>query len=230
MQHSLFPDLELKNIGDIETWCVDNDYSFVIGVDEAGRGPLAGPVHASAVALFLDKLDEDWVLELNDSKKLNEKKRINAAKNIREFAMAYSVRFEDEKKIDEINILQATLLAMKKAVEDVVKQVGREPDCVFIDGNKTIDIPYTQEALVKGDGRSRAIAAASILAKTDRDALMYALDKEWPEYGFARHKGYPTKKHREAVAEHGPCIHHRQSFAGVREHIARLRKAPHNLT
>ncbi len=225
-QISLLPDKNLSELGDIESWCIEQEYTFVIGVDEAGRGPLAGPVYAGAVALFLDKLDQPWVGKLNDSKKLKEEARHESYTQIKENALAFAVASSDEKEIDEINILQASLLAMKRAVEDVVQQVGREPDCVFVDGNKEIDVTYNQETLIKGDSRSRSIAAGSILAKTDRDLLLQEMDKTWPEYGFASHKGYGTKKHREAIKEHGPCLHHRLSFAGVREHLDRLRETP----
>lgn len=225
-QQELFPDNDLSDLGDIEAWCVEQGYTFVIGVDEAGRGPLAGPVYAGAVALFLDELDEEWVIKLNDSKKLSEKARNESYSKIKEKALAFAVASADEKEITEINILQASLLAMKRAVEDIVKQIGRDPDCVFVDGNKEIDVTYLQRTLVKGDSRSRSIAAGSILAKTDRDSLLHVMDATWPEYGFASHKGYGTKKHRDAINEHGPCPHHRSTFAGVREHMDRLRKTP----
>ncbi len=223
-QEELFPDEELLELGEIEAWCIEQGYTFVIGVDEAGRGPLAGPVYAAAVALFLDKMDEPWVGKLNDSKKLKEKVRLESYEDIKSKAMGFAVAVSDEDEIDDINILQASLLAMKRAVEEVVEQIGLEPDCVFVDGNKKIDVTYNQQTIVKGDSRSRSVAAASILAKTDRDALLLEMDSEWPEYGFASHKGYGTKKHREAIIEFGPCVYHRKSFAGVREHLARLRK------
>ena len=129
----------------------------------------------------------------------------------------------DQTVIDEINILQATIRAMEDSVSNVAGQLDAEIDRVLVDGKITLNVDHAQQYLVKGDAKSYAIAAASILAKTTRDAFMKALDEEWPEYGFAKHKGYPTVAHREAIATVGPCPHHRKSFAGVKEHLERLR-------
>lgn len=179
-------------------------YKAVCGVDEAGRGPLAGPVFAAAVIL-----PEDCEIEgLNDSKKLSEKKRDALFDVIKEKAISYSIASVDEKVIDEINILQATFLAMKNAVE------GLDIPAVYalIDGNRMPPISIEGETIVKGDAKSPSVAAASILAKVSRDRYMLELDKIMPQYCFAQHKGYGTKLHYECLTEHGISTHHRMSF------------------
>lgn len=179
-------------------------YRFIAGVDEAGRGPLAGPVCAAAVIL-----PEDAVIEgINDSKKLSEKKREALFEVIKNTAIAYAVEFAAPEVIDDINIKQATSLAMHKAVD----ALAQRPDYVIIDGNDKIayDIPY--EYIVKGDAKSQTIAAASILAKVSRDRLMKELDKKYPMYGLAKHKGYGTKDHIAAIREYGVSEIHRKSF------------------
>ncbi len=182
----------------------DMGFKAVCGVDEAGRGPLAGPVFAAAVIL-----PENCEIEgLNDSKKLSEKKRESLFDVIKEKAISWSVASVDEKTIDEINILQATYLAMKKAVEGL----DVPADYALIDGNRMPPLAIKGETVVKGDAKSMSIAAASILAKVSRDRFMLELDKEYPQYQFAKHKGYGTKLHYEMLTEHGisPC--HRMSF------------------
>ena len=179
-------------------------YKAVCGVDEAGRGPLAGPVFAAAVIL-----PENCEIEgLNDSKKLSEKKREALFDIIKEKAISWCVSSVDEKVIDEINILQATYLAMKNAVEGL----DVPADYALIDGNRMPQIEINGETVVKGDAKSMSIAAASILAKVSRDRFMLELDKEYPQYQFAKHKGYGTKLHYEMLTEHGisPC--HRMTF------------------
>lgn len=179
-------------------------YRFIAGVDEAGRGPLAGPVCAAAVIL-----PEDAVIEgINDSKRLSEKKREALFEVIKNTAIAYAVEFAAPEVIDDINIKQATSLAMHKAVD----ALAQRPDYVIIDGNDKIayDIPY--EYIVKGDAKSQTIAAASILAKVSRDRLMKELDKKYPMYGLAKHKGYGTKDHIAAIREYGVSEIHRKSF------------------
>ena len=179
-------------------------YKAVCGVDEAGRGPLAGPVFAAAVIL-----PENCGIEgLNDSKKLSEKKREALFDVIKEKAISWSVASVDEKIIDEINILQATYLAMKNAIEGL----DLPADYALIDGNRMPPIEINGETVVKGDAKSMSIAAASILAKISRDRFMLELDKEYPQYQFAKHKGYGTKLHYEMLTEHGisPC--HRMTF------------------
>lgn len=212
-------------MGDVEREAAARGLRVIIGVDEAGRGPLAGPVHAAAVAIHVTDADAEWVAELNDSKKLSEEQRERLYGVVEGGALAFSVVARDRTSIDDVNILQATRAAMKEAVENVLGQLEEPAERVYVDGNQYIDVDTPQSAVIKGDGRSYAIAAASILAKVSRDRLMVDLHEAWPEYGFDRHKGYGTKAHREAIAEHGPCPHHRSSFAGVREHWDRLREA-----
>jgi len=185
---------------------------LLAGVDEAGRGPLVGNVVAAAVILDNNRPVDG----LADSKKLSAKRREQLAEQIRERAIAWSVISIDAAEIDRINILQATLLAMKQSVE----QLAVVPEHVFIDGNRCPDINIPATAVVKGDARVAEISAASILAKVERDAQMLALHETYPQYGFDRHKGYPTKAHFEALAEHGPCPEHRTSYKPVRECLA----------
>ena len=182
----------------------EKGYSLICGVDEAGRGPLAGPVFAAAVILP-DGLDD---LGINDSKKLSEKKRDALFDLICEKAVAYSIASASEKEIDEINILNATFLAMKRAVEGLKVK----PDFALIDGNRKPNTGIEEMPLVKGDAKSISIAAASILAKVSRDRCLLELDKQYPEYLFSQHKGYPTKLHYEKIKEHGISPVHRLSF------------------
>lgn len=177
---------------------------LICGVDEAGRGPLAGPVCAAAVILPMG-------LELpglNDSKKLSDARRRALYPQIIEQALAYGIAYATEAEIEAVNILQATFLAMRRAVE----QLARTPALVLVDGNRDPGLPFPTRTVVGGDGRSANIAAASILAKVSRDDCMLELDQRYPEYGFAIHKGYGTKRHYEALRTHGPCPAHRQSF------------------
>ena len=189
----------------IEKEIIESGTKIVAGVDEAGRGPLAGPVCAAAVILPVDLEIEG----LNDSKKLSEKKREKLYDIIIDKAVAYDIQLVDNEIIDEINILQATMLAMTNAVNSL----SVKPDFVIIDGNRLpeqLEIPA--KAVVKGDAKSMSIAAASILAKVTRDRLMLELAKEYPEYEFERHKGYGTKLHCEKLREFGPCKIHRRTF------------------
>ena len=181
----------------------------VAGVDEAGRGPLAGPVFAAAV--ILDPARP--ILGLRDSKVLSPVRREQLAAEIRERALAWSVASASVEEIDAINILQATLLAMRRAVE----RLAVAPDLARIDGNRAPILRYAVETLVKGDALDPAISAASILAKTDRDAEMERLHSDYPHYGFDQHKGYPSPLHLELLRAHGPCPAHRRSFAPVRQ-------------
>lgn len=185
---------------------------MLAGVDEAGRGPLVGNVVAAAVILD----PENPVDGLNDSKKLSARRREQLADQVRDRAIAWSVVSVDAGQIDRINILQATMLAMQQAVE----QLAVQPAHVFIDGNRCPQITVPATAIVKGDARIAAISAASILAKVERDAQMLVLHETYPQYGFDKHKGYPTKAHFEALAEHGPCPQHRTSYKPVRECLA----------
>ena len=200
----------MKHETPIDLWLYEKEaftdgFQLVCGVDEAGRGPLAGPVCAAAVIL-----PPDLELEgLNDSKKLSEKRREALYPLICEQALAYGIAFASEQEIDELNILQATFLAMRRAVE----QLGQKPDLALVDGNREPDfgdIPV--RTIIKGDSRSANIAAASILAKVTRDRFMLEQDAVYPQYGFAVHKGYGTQKHYAALREFGPCPIHRRSF------------------
>ena len=179
-------------------------YSAVCGIDEAGRGPLAGPVCAACVVL-----PDGYVPEgINDSKKLTEKKREALYDVIRRDAVAYGIAMASHEEIDALNILQATFLAMRRAFE----QISPAPSAAIIDGNQRPGLPSYEFTLVKGDALSASVAAASILAKVTRDRCMVELDARYPEYGFARHKGYGTAVHRAALLEYGPCPEHRLTF------------------
>lgn len=179
-------------------------YKSVCGVDEAGRGPLAGPVCAAAVIL-----PEGVIIDgVNDSKKLSEKKRESLFDVIREQALSYSIAYATVDEIEEINILNATMLAMRRAIDGLEIKA----DYAMIDGNKIPPIDIDAECIVKGDAKSMSIACASILAKVSRDRLLYKYAEEYPMYGFDKHKGYGTKIHREAILKYGPCPYHRKSF------------------
>ena len=182
----------------------NNGYHVVCGVDEAGRGPLAGPVFAAAVILPQNLMIDG----LNDSKKLSEKKREILYDKIKNLALTYAVAFATEHEIDEINILNATFLAMKRAVA----KLNLKPDIVLVDGNKSPELEISTQTIVKGDSLSASIAAASILAKVERDRLMKNLSKKYPEYNFEKHKGYGTKMHIDLIKKYGPCEIHRKSF------------------
>ncbi len=185
---------------------------LLAGTDEAGRGPLAGNVVAAAVILDPD----NPVAGLDDSKKLSEKKRQLLFDEIREKALSWSIVSVSAKQIDEMNILQASLYAMRTAAENLEVK----PDHIFVDGNKTlVDCFCDNTAIIKGDSRVAEISAASILAKVERDAQMLVLHQQYPQYGFDKHKGYPTKVHREILNRIGPCPEHRRSYAPVRDAI-----------
>ena len=189
----------------IEKEAIQNGYKFVCGVDEAGRGPLAGPVCAAAVILPIDAEIEG----LNDSKKLSEKKREALFPVICEKAIAYSVAFGSLEEIEELNILEATYFAMNRAIEALPKQA----DFALIDGNRVPkDIKIPCQTVVKGDAKSCSVAAASILAKVTRDRLLLEYDEQYPQYNFKKHKGYGTKEHTDLILKYGPCPIHRMSF------------------
>ena len=187
-----------------EKEALNKGYKYVCGVDEAGRGPLAGPVYAAAVILPPDCEIEG----VNDSKKLSEKKRETLFDIICEKAVAYSIATASEKEIDEINILQATYLAMKRAVEGL----DVKADYALIDGNRLPCLDIPAECIVKGDSKSESIACASILAKVSRDRYMLKMAEKYPQYEFRKHKGYGTKLHYEKIAEYGISEIHRRSF------------------
>lgn len=187
-----------------ENIAYEKGFVNVCGVDEAGRGPLAGPVCAAAVILPRDLIIEG----VNDSKKLSEKKRELLFDIIKGQAKAYGIGWASVEEIEKINILNATMLAMKRAVESL----NIKADFAYIDGNRKPDLDIPCETIIKGDAKSTSVAAASILAKVSRDRLMLEYAKQYPEYGFDKHKGYGTKVHNEAILKHGACPIHRMSF------------------
>lgn len=191
---------------DVERTYFANGFQAVAGVDEVGRGPLAGPVVCAAVILPVDA--DEQLQGVNDSKKLSAKKRELLARRIEEVALAYAICEEDEHTIDSINILQATRLCMKRAVE----ALRLAPDFVLTDGNMTLDLSVPQKSIVKGDALVCSIGAASILAKVYRDALMRDYAEQYPEYGFERNVGYGTAQHIQAIREVGACPIHRKTF------------------
>ena len=211
MINALFPETEKIDLWRFEKQALQSGFSFIAGIDEAGRGPLAGPVVATAVVLPLNHS----IQGVNDSKKLTEKERNRLFGIIQEEAIAVGVGISDNNDIDSINILQATLRAMEKAVN----QISPLPDYLLIDGISRILLNIPQKTIKKGDSLSISIAAASIIAKVTRDRIMENYDKEYPSYGFARHKGYGSAKHLEAIAKFGPSPIHRKTFRGVKEYV-----------
>ena len=183
---------------------INDSIKYLCGTDEAGRGPLAGPVVAAACILKPGTVIEG----LDDSKKLTERKREKLFDIIKENCITYGIALSKPTEIDEYNILNASLLAMKRAVE----MLSVKPDLILVDGNRSKGFDSPAEAIVKGDGKSQSIAAASVLAKVTRDRLCSVLDTLYPQYGFAKHKGYPTRDHMVAVYRYGPCPEHRKSF------------------
>ena len=181
-------------------------YKAICGVDEAGRGPLAGPVCAAAVILPQGRIIEG----VNDSKKLSEKKREALFEVIKTEVLSYSIAYASVAEIESMNILNATMLAMKRAVEGL----SVKADFAMIDGNRLPQLDIDAEYIIKGDAKSMSIACASILAKVSRDRLLYQYAEEFPQYGFDKHKGYGTKQHCEALLRCGPCKYHRMSFLG----------------
>lgn len=196
--------MSVQNMWEIEDSLFDQGIGVICGVDEAGRGPLAGPVYAAAVILPRDL----EIPGLTDSKKLSDKKRRELFPIIQEQAVAFGIGVASEKEIDEINILQATFLAMKRALE----KLSVRPDLALIDGNRETDFGVPAKTVVKGDSLSASIAAASILAKVSRDDYMMELAQKYPQYGFDIHKGYGTKAHYQALREFGPSEVHRRTF------------------
>ena len=195
---------------------ITNDSRHIAGVDEAGRGPLAGPVVVAAVVLGPGRTP---INGLNDSKQLNAQRREVLYDRIVQRALAWHVVAVEVEEIDRINIYHATMLGMRLAIEGVLHATG----LARVDGNALPrDLPCPAEAWIGGDARDRAIMAASILAKVSRDRMMVALHDQWPEYGFATHKGYSTPEHLAALVAHGPCPHHRRSFAPVRAAYASI--------
>ena len=196
--------MEKLDLWEIERELHTQGVGLICGVDEAGRGPLAGPVCAAAVILPA----EADLPGLNDSKKLSEKKREQLFPEIQQIALAWSVAFATVEEIEERNILGATMLSMNRAIEGL----SLRPELALIDGNRNKEIEMPSRCVVHGDARCASIAAASILAKVSRDHLMVELSREYPQYGFEQHKGYGTRAHYEALREYGPCPAHRPSF------------------
>lgn len=196
--------LRQEKMWEIEKELKEKGYTYIAGVDEAGRGPLAGPVYAAAVILP----DGAELTGVNDSKKLTPKKREELFEKITQIAVSYSIFSVDEKEIDEINILNAT----HKAMNGAVNGLSQKPDYVIIDGNSIKGMELPHETVVKGDAKSISIAAASILAKVARDRYIDEMGKVYPEYGFENHKGYGTKAHTDAILKHGVCPIHRRTF------------------
>ena len=201
---------------EFEHKALNRGYRQIAGIDEAGRGPLAGPVVSAAVIL-----PENFSRQgITDSKKLSEKKRRTLFPYIKKHAICVATGIASHHEIDQINILQASLLSMKRSVENLSQAPDFIiPDFLLIDGKFTIEMNIDQSAIVKGDSKSISIAAASIIAKVTRDAIMKKLHKQYPLYNFIQHKGYPTKAHKEAILKYGPCPVHRQTFKGVKEVI-----------
>jgi ribonuclease HII len=198
----------LAKMWEFENKARTKGYRFIAGVDEAGRGPLAGPVVAAAVIL-----PEDFdVTGLNDSKQLTVEERLALRQRIEADAIAIGIGIVDAEEIDRINILQATYQAMRLAIA----QLSPAPDYILADAVTIPGISISQEGIIKGDARSHSIAAASIIAKTTRDALMIEYGKKYPEYGFEKHMGYSTPEHLSAIERHGPCPIHRKSFAPIK--------------
>ncbi|MFC1516319.1 ribonuclease HII [Thermodesulfobacteriota bacterium] len=194
-----------------EKKALDKGFSRIAGIDEAGRGPLAGPVVSAAVILPPSQPD----FPIIDSKKLTPKKRDVLYEKIYDFALAIGIGIVDPAEIDRINILQASLLSMAMSVENLFPR----PDCLLIDGIFRISSNIPQESIPKGDALSTSIAAASIVAKVTRDRMMERYDQDYPQFGFSRHKGYPTKAHKAAIQKFGYCPIHRRSFKGVKEFV-----------
>ena len=196
----------MTDLWELENEIYDSGVSLICGVDEAGRGPLAGPVCAAAV--ILPRNIE--IVGLNDSKKLSEKSREKLYDEICEKAMSFGIAFASVEEIEELNILNAAMLAMNRAIA----QLEPQPELALIDGNRSSAIEINSRCVIKGDAKCADIAAASILAKVTRDRYMLEMAEKYPEYHFERHKGYGTKLHYEALSEYGPCEIHRPSFLG----------------
>ncbi|VAW41299.1 Ribonuclease HII [hydrothermal vent metagenome] len=208
VQQSLFPLPRETDRFSFERDLTRRGFQIIAGTDEAGRGPLAGPVVAASVIL---PVDCDYQ-QFNDSKKLTAKARNHLYDVLRDMAVSIGVSIIPETVIDRINILQASLLAMKESLE----ALSVSPDFVLVDGKFSVPAAISQQALVKGDSRSASIAAASIIAKVTRDEIMVQYHRQYPQYNFCKNKGYPTAEHRRVLAAEGPCPLHRRSFAGVK--------------
>jgi ribonuclease HII len=207
----LFPSLPKQPMDYFEKMYTGRGYHRIAGVDEVGRGPLAGPVVAAAVILPQEGIGE----ELFDSKKISPEKRAHLHQSILSRALGVGIGIVGQEEIDLTNILRATLKAMAQAIENL----PAPPDFILIDGNQVIQIPFPQKPIEKGDQLSTSIAAASIIAKVTRDRMMMEFHQKFPHYNFAKHKGYGTKEHRRAIETFGICELHRKTFRGVKEYL-----------
>ena len=201
------------NLFEFDKQFYSESIKVLAGADEVGRGPWAGPVVASVV-IFPDNIEQvEELAFLNDSKKIPEKTRNKLSKIIKQHAIIYSICFVDECVVDELNILNATKLAIENCLKEIAVKIV--PDILIIDGNYKVNNIVRQKSIVKGDAKSASIAAASIIAKVARDEYMLEMDAKYPEYGFAKHKGYGTKLHADMLEKHGPCSIHRKTFHPV---------------
>lgn len=208
---TLFPSFVETDTFSFESELLNRGYRFIAGTDEVGRGPLAGPVVAASVVLPADCEYQIY----DDSKKLSAAKREELFAELKRVKAEIGISIVSEETIDRINILQASLVAMR----DSIISLSLKPDFILVDGKFPVPIDISQQPLVKGDSRSASIAAASIVAKVTRDSLMDKFHEEYPQYGFRRNKGYPTLEHREAIKKYGICPIHRKSFSSVKEYI-----------
>ncbi len=195
-------------------------FTHVAGVDEAGRGPLAGPVVAGCVVLPVDGDSSCY----KDSKKLSPRQREHLFSTLQDSRAHIGVGIVSAREIEEVNILQASLLAMRRAIEDCLPE--GLPDFLLVDGTFQVPLSLSQQTLIKGESKSASVAAASIIAKVTRDQIMARAHEEFPQYNFLKNQGYPTKEHRRSIAEHGPCELHRRTFKGVREFLSDQQEAP----
>ena len=206
------PDFSLEESLGLSTSAV------IVGVDEVGRGPLAGPVTAAAVFFDRQKITSDLLTKIDDSKKIVQKKRATISKQIESIAII-GIGWASSGEIDQLNILEATMLAMQRAIFSLQKQIILDPDYILIDGNKVPRLDFPSKAIVRGDEKSLSIAAASIVAKSKRDAFMTSLSKLYPGYGWEKNAGYGTREHLAAIEREGITVHHRRSFKPIANYL-----------
>ena len=206
------PDFSLEESLGLSTSAV------IVGVDEVGRGPLAGPVTAAAVFFDRQKITSDLLTKIDDSKKIAQKKRATISKQIESIAII-GIGWASSGEIDQLNILEATMLAMQRAIFSLQKQIILDPDYILIDGNKVPRLDFPSKAIVRGDEKSLSIAAASIVAKSKRDAFMASLSKLYPGYGWEKNAGYGTREHLAAIEREGITVHHRRSFKPIANYL-----------
>ena len=206
------PDFSLEESLGLSTSAV------IVGVDEVGRGPLAGPVTAAAVFFDRQKITSDLLTKIDDSKKIAQKKRATISKQIESIAIS-GIGWASSGEIDQLNILEATMLAMQRAISSLRKQIISDPDYILIDGNKVPRLDFPSKAIVRGDEKSLSIAAASIVAKNKRDAFMTSLSKLYPGYGWEKNAGYGTREHLAAIEREGITVHHRRSFKPIAKYL-----------